>query len=63
MLFKSAWLIAWNTALLALVVVVPAVAIYRAGWLAIGFMGVLAFAVWLWRHPAFLMGMWASGRS
>jgi hypothetical protein len=58
MLLKHAWLIAWNLALLALLVGVPAVALWQAGWVATGFMLVLAAAVWLLRHPAFVLGMW-----
>lgn len=61
-LLKHAWLIAWNLALLALVVGVPAVALWSAGWVAAGFMLVLAAAVWLLRHPAFLLGMWLGRR-
>ena len=59
-LLKNAWLIVWNLALLALVVAVPTVALFKAGWVAAAVMLVLAAGVWLWRHPAFLMGMWLS---
>lgn len=56
-LLKNAWLILWNLALLALVVGVPVVALWRGKWLAAVFMLGLAFAYWLWRHPAFILGM------
>lgn len=61
-LLKHAWLIAWNLALLALFVVVPAVALWRAGWVAACILLVLAAGLWLVRHPGFLPGMWAARR-
>lgn len=58
LLLKNAWLIAWNLALLGLLVGVPAVALWQAGWVAAAILLVLAAAVWLLKHPAFLLGMW-----
>lgn len=62
-LLKFAWLIAWNLALLCLVVAVPVVAVWQAGWVAVAFMLVLAFGFFLWKHPAFIVGMWLGGKS
>lgn len=62
LVLKNAWLIAWNLALLALFVVVPSVALWQAGWVAAAFLLVLAAALWLLRHPGFLLGLWMSGR-
>lgn len=61
-LLKNAWLIVWNVALLCLVVGVPVVALWQAGWMAVAFMLVLAFGFFLWRHPAFIFGMWIGNR-
>lgn len=61
-LIKFAWLIVWNLALLVLLVVVPVVALFQAGWFAAGFMAMLAVLVLALRRPAFLMGMWLGSR-
>lgn len=62
-LLKNAWLIAWNLALLCLVVAVPVSAIWQAGWVAVWFFVVLGFAFFVWRHPSFIFGMWLGGRN
>lgn len=61
MLPKFGALIAWNLALLALVLGVPLLALWHGGWLALAFMVGLAAVYALLRRPAFLLGMWLGG--
>lgn len=61
-LLKNAWLIVWNLALLALVVGVPLIALYQAGWFAFWLMVAAAGFCWVVRRPVILVGLWLGGR-